>query len=251
MSRWSQRWRETLATDATAERRLAQGHAWDRSGRVTQVRLSDGLLQGRVQGSAATPFAVSARVGQFDDSDWARVYDVLKSQVRHHAHLLAGQAPDGLEDQLADQGLDLLPTTAELDTDCPCGDSVWPCVHVAAVWEAAGSRLQSDPFMVFQLRGRGRQQLMADLADQRRGTQAPSGVALTDLPTSGWAAPRAPIEDVALPAVERPASPHPLLRLLGDPPGWEGRLSAWEMFAPLVATASGRHDGPEEDDRRA
>lgn len=237
--RWTQLWRDVLATDATAERRLVQGRAWGRSGRVTQVRASDGLLQGRVQGSSATPFAVDIRMRTLSDGDWARVYEVLSSQARHHAHLLAGQAPVGLEDQLADSGIRLLPTTGELDIDCRCGDSVWPCVHGAAVWDAAGTQLEGDPFLVFQLRGRGRQQLMSALADRRRGRDRVSGVSVKDLPTHGWTALRASIDDVALPVIEPSGSPYPLLRLLGDPPGWAGRISAWELFAPLVA-ASGR-----------
>ena len=240
MMRWAQRWRDALATDAVAERRLAQGRAWDRSGRVAQLRASDGLLQGSVQGSSATPFAVDIRLRTFEPQQWDRVYDVLASQARHHAHLLAGQAPVGLEEQLADRGLDLLPVTGELDTDCPCGDRVWPCVHVAAVWDAAGSRLEDDPFLVLQLRGRGRQQLMADLAERRRGHASDVGVALADLPAQGWTTPRAPLDSLALPRIDPPATPAPLLRLLGDPPGWEGRVSAWELFSPLIEAASRR-----------
>lgn len=235
MTRWVTRWNDVLAVDRAAERRLAQGRAWVRSGRVTQVRSSDGLLQGRVQGSAATPYAVDIRTEVFDDAAWAQVDDVLAGQARHHAHLLAGQAPEGLEDQLSDRGLRLLPTVGELDTSCACGQRDWPCVHVAAVWEAAAAQLPDDPFLVFRLRGRGRQQLLNAIAGGRR--DEPTGIALDELPARGWTAPRAPLEDVALPEFE-PTSDHALLRLLGDPPGWEGRVDAHTSFGPLVAQAA-------------
>jgi uncharacterized Zn finger protein len=236
--KWAQQWRDVLATDTVGRRRLSQGRAWDRSGRVTQVRATAGLLQGRVQGSAATPYGVDIGVGEFTDAQWDQVLDVLGGQARHHAHLLAGLPPSGLEEQLVDLGLALLPVRGELDTDCACADSTWPCVHVAAVWDAAAALLEDDPFLIFRLRGRGRQRLMADLADRRRGTPTSQGVAVSELPAQGWASLQAPLDDVALPAVE-PAHTHaPLLRLLGDPPGWEGRVSAWELFSPFIAAAA-------------
>lgn len=245
MMRWLAHWNEVLAVDRAAERRLVQGRAWVRSGRVTQVRATDGLLQGRVQGSAATPYAVDIRMQVFTASDWEQVDDVLAGQARHRAHLLAGQAPEGLEDQLSDRGLTLLPTTGELDTGCACGSRDWPCVHVAAVWEAAAARLPDDPFLVFRLRGRGRQQLLNALAGQRR--EEPTGIALDDLPTRGWTAPRAPLEEVALPELER-ARDHALLRLLGDPPGWEGRVDAHSSFGPLVEQAVAACTAPAASD---
>lgn len=231
--RWATQWRQVLAVGAAAQRRLAQGEAWVRSGRVTQLRWSDGLLQGRVQGSAATPFAVDIRLRMLSDDDWDEVVDVLAAQARHRAHLVAGQAPEGLEEQLADRGIALLPSVGELDTTCACTDAGWPCLHVAAVWQAAGDQLADDPFGVFRLRGRGRQQLLHALA-ARRSAGSPSGVAVQELPTRGWTLPRAAIEEVALPELDAPADGYPLLRLLGDPPGWEGRVDAWSSFAPLV-----------------
>lgn len=233
--RWITQWHDVLAVDRGAERRLAQGRAWVRSGRVTQLRSTDGLLQGRVQGSSATPFAVDIRMDVFDAAAWAQVDDVLAGQARHHAHLLAGQAPEGLEEQLSDRGLQLLPTTRELDTSCACGRREWPCVHVAAVWQAAAARLPEDPFLVFRLRGRGRQQMLNALAGHRR--DEPTGIRLADLPARGWTAPRAPLEEIALPELE-PTGDHALLRLLGDPPGWEGRMDARSSFGPLVEQAA-------------
>ena len=235
---WSAQWRAVLGTDAVSRRRLEQGRAWDRSGRVTQLRTTPGVLRGRVQGSAATPFAVEINLEPFDAQQWARVLDVLGSQARHHAHLLAGQVPTGLAEQLADLGLHLLPSAPELATECACGDRTWPCLHVAAVWEAAGARLDDDPFLLFALRGRGRQQLLAELA-QRRATGSAAGIALNSITAHGWTT--SPDDrDILLPAPEQPVSGHeaPLLRLLGDPPGWEGRVSAWDVFAPLVAQAA-------------
>lgn len=232
---WMQLWRAVLSVGATAERRLLNGQAWDRSGRVTQVRASAGLLRGRVQGASATPFGVDIHVPVFTDGQWRQVYEVLAGQARHHAHLLAGQAPLGVVDQLHDRDLSLMPKTAELDTDCRCGDSVWPCVHVAAVWEAASNLLHDDPFILFALRGRGRQQLMSELAEQRRGATLHHGTAVSHLPDQGWSTLNAPLSEVTLPVVDyvEPSS-HDLLRLLGDPPGWEGRLSAPEVFVPLI-----------------
>jgi uncharacterized Zn finger protein len=243
---WTAQWHDVLAIDPVARRRLEQGHAWDRSGRVTQVRMNPGLLQGSVQGKAATPYVVRVRLRPFDDAAWDTVLDVLAGQARHHAHLLAGLAPQGLEAQLAERGLTLLPTRDELDTDCPCGDATWPCVHVAAVWDAARTQLDADPFLLFRLRGRGRQRLLADLAERRRGDPDAVGIDVDTLPVQGWTATAAdPDEVVPAAAEEETPTPAPLLRLLGDPPGWEGRVSAWDTFAPMIARAAATATGEE------
>jgi len=42
------------------------------------------------------------------------------------------------------------------------------CKHISAVYYLMGERFSEDPFVLFQLRGRTRAQLLSDLAEQRR-----------------------------------------------------------------------------------
>lgn len=229
--------------DPAAVRRVSQGRSYQRSGRVTELRARVGGLSGRVQGSHAKPFVVDIEIRALDDGDWARILDVLARQVRHHARLLAGHAPEGLDDELAALGLRLLPTADEVVTACSCADVVWPCEHVAAVWEEVAQRLDDEPFLLLRARGRGRSRLLSELATARRrgaGGGEPSGLDPEGLDIRGWTTARAALEDVELPASREPSTAAGPLRMLGNPPGWEGRMSAWELFGPLVERAAER-----------
>jgi uncharacterized Zn finger protein len=246
VSGWAERWQRLLpgggAVDAAepaaalTRRAVAQGHAWARAGRVADLRTRPGLLTGRVHGGRATPYLVEVGLPVMADEDWTATAEVIASRARHEAQLLAGHVPDGLEADLEAVGVVLFPAPGDIAVGCPCGREAEPCAHAAALWAVAGERFEQDPFAWLRLRGRGRERLLADIASaRRRGTPRPAGLAVTDLPAAAWTRAREPLEDlaVALPAPpERPAGP---LRLLGDPPGWAGGVSAGDLFAPLVA----------------
>lgn len=232
---WSRRW-TTALTDAPGDiaRRSRQGQALARSGRVNDVRASAGRLSGSVQGTRATPYVVEIGLPVLDERAWARVAEVIASQVRHSARLLAGQAPDGLAAELEAAGVRLFPSLDELDVDCACGQGL--CAHAAAVWHAAGEQLAEDPFLLLVLRGRGRQRVLDDVAGRRGSVATPPGDGLdpATLPVAGWWDARGPLEAGGVEGSAPPRVPAPALRALGDPAGWAGGVSAYDLFRPLV-----------------
>ena len=165
---WADRLRALVDERRPADAlRAARGRAYERSGRVTDLRTAPGLLSARVQGSRATPYLVEVGMPVLDDRQWAVVVRTVADQARHAARLLACQAPEGLEAELERQGIRLFPHPAELHTSCGCEDPSPTCKHVAAVLEAAARRLDDDPFLLLHLRGRGRERFLADLAAAR------------------------------------------------------------------------------------
>lgn len=240
--RWRQRWLELLDdSDPATARRIARGKGYARAGRVTDVRVTTGGVSGRVHGSKATAYPVEVTVDPLTDEQWEAVVGVLAGQVRHSAQVLAGQVSDSLEQELAQRGVRLMPTPAGIAPSCPCDDDAVLCAHVAAVWEAAGQRLAADPLVLLRLRGRGRERLLADLAAaRRRSTPSSAGIPLERLDVSGWSRLRAPL-DPAGPLVgagRSGTSVAPRLPDMGDPPGWEGGVSAWDLLRPLVERAA-------------
>ena len=251
-SRWAQRWNELLDDDSPqVTRRLMQGRNLLRSGRVTGVQINRGALSASVQGFSATPLAVEITLPMLSDEQWTVVVNSLASQVRHRARLLAGQVPDGLDAQLDAHGLALVPGRAELDVTCRCGDTVVPCMHAAGTWLAVGLLIDDDPFVLLRLRGRGRERLLADSATARAGgvSQIPPGQRLADLPTDAWITATRDVDDLMPAAPAPPRTSAGPLRLLGDPPGWAGGVTAGDLFAPLVergaAWAAALLDDPE------
>ena len=251
-SRWAQRWADLLDDDnPQVVRRLMQGRNLLRSGRVTGVTIARGAVSGSVQGFSATPLAVEITLPVLDEEAWPVVIGALASQVRHRARLLAGQVPDGLEAQLEAGGLSLFPQRQALDVTCRCGDAVLPCMHAAGLWLAVAEEIDRDPFVLLRVRGRGRERVLADSAAVRSASLPlpPPGIALHELPRETWLAARRDVDDFV------PAPPAPPmiaagpLRLLGDPPGWAGGVSAGDLFAPLVERgarwAAALYDDPE------
>jgi uncharacterized Zn finger protein len=231
--RWSDRWRGLVddAGPATALR-VSRGRAYERSGRVSDLRARPGALSARVQGSRATPYLVEVGLPVLDAAEWDRVVAAVVEQARHSARLLAGQAPEGLEDELAALGVRLFPHPAELVTGCACDDPSPTCKHVVAVVEAAATRLDDDPFLLLHLRGRGRERFLADLTAARRAAgPEPEGISVSALSTERWTSGSVPARDVPREVVAGPEDP---LARRGDPPGWSGGVSAPDLFGPLA-----------------
>lgn len=238
---WASQWRALLPGDGEgAARRNAQGRAYARSGRVTDVRLGTGTLSGRVQGRRAMGRAVDVRVAPLPAPAWQEVVATLARELRHSARLLAGLEPEGLDTELADAGIALVPRPDEVQLDCTCSDPQ-PCAHAAALWEAGAGLIADDPFALLRLRGRGRERLLADVAAARGGAGEREHQALDGLDVHGWTRARTPLEDLRLPgpAAHVPAA----LTVLGNPPGWPGGPDAAELLGPLIDAAARWADG--------
>jgi uncharacterized Zn finger protein len=81
--------------------------------------------------------------------------------------------PQDIERAFAASGKRLFPfKLQEVRSECTCPDKVNPCKHVSAVYYLMGERFSEDPFVLFQLRGRTRAQLLSDLAVKRRALLA-------------------------------------------------------------------------------
>lgn len=236
-NRWAQRFGD-LIDDGNPQvvRRLLQGRNLLRSGRVIGVAINRAAAVGSVQGFSATPLSVEITLPAFSDDEWSVVVGALASQVRHRARLLAGQVPDGLDSQLEAHGLSLVPLMDEVDVTCRCDDRVVPCMHAAGVWLAVAEQIDADPFVLLRLRGRGRERLLAESAAVR-GAAAPSvpaGRSVAELPIAAWITAAADVDDFVPSPPAPPRTAAGPLRLLGDPPGWAGGVTAGDLFAPLV-----------------
>jgi len=118
------------------------------------------------------------------------VTDALARQVGHAAALLEGELLPEVAGDVRAVGLDLLPGAGEVQPRCSCPDSADPCKHSAAVCYLVADELDRDPFLLFLLRGKTKDELLAGVR-QRRGSpgrQDTSATALgSDLPVgAGW-----------------------------------------------------------------
>jgi uncharacterized Zn finger protein len=164
---WAGRWLAALER-ICGESRLERGRSYARRGQVIALDVRAGAVAAKVQGSRRTPYSVSIRLRTLPDADWERVIDAMAARAVYAAKLLSGEMPEQIEEVFAAVGASLLPAASkELITDCSCPDYANPCKHIAAVYYLLGERFDEDPFLMFELRGRPKDALLAALRERR------------------------------------------------------------------------------------
>jgi uncharacterized Zn finger protein len=227
-----------VGDDAGSRRRIRDADRHRVAGRVISVRAFAGRIEGRVQGSHARPHLVELGVPQWTATQWRSIGDVLARQARHYARLLAGQLPEQFDEVLEKLDLSLVPRPEEWRLACTCGAPA-PCLHQIALWLQVREQLNVDPYLLARVRGRSREQLLAEIRDQRSGDRR-DRLELDAFATRGWARGGTQPVEVPLPPVRAPGTPAGPLRVLGDPPGWAGPSGAAMLFAPAVEAAARR-----------
>jgi uncharacterized Zn finger protein len=189
---WVEQWME-LINSYRYKKRLERAWEYARSGNVLSIRFEGRRVHARVQGTEKDPYKVKLWLDVLNDEDWGYVLEALSQKARWSAQLLAGIMPEDIERAFAASGRRLFPfKLQEVRSECSCPDKANPCKHTSAVFYLMGDRFSEDPFVLFQLRGRTRSQLLADLARRRR--------------------------DGAEAGIDHP--PHPLHASISDPGRW-------------------------------
>lgn len=173
--------------------RLARGRTYARAGNVREITITPGRATAQVKGSMPTPYRTSMQIPQLSAPQWNALLDVAAAQAGHLAALLDRDMPTTLADDAAQAGVRLLPTRGELVPYCSCPDDGNPCKHAAALYYQVARLLDQDPFVLLLLRGRGENELMAEL-HRRNAAQAtaaaPRGVAARQVFAAAQAASR-------------------------------------------------------------
>lgn len=156
---WAKRWQEVLMSVCSASR-LSRGRAYARGGQVLSIDIHEGLVEAKVQGSRARPYAVSIEVETLPEKHRRKLARALSRRALFAAKLLAGQIPAQIEEAFQQAGLSLFPHPEEIWTTCSCPDWDNPCKHIAAVYCLLGEEFDRDPFLLLELRGIGREELV-------------------------------------------------------------------------------------------
>jgi len=169
---WVQRWLELLDS-YRFKKRLERARSYAREGNVLDIHFENAQVLAIVQGSEVEPYQVSLTLDLFTDEDWHYVIATLAEKAIYSAQLLAGQMPESIEKVFIKNGLNLFPfNLADIRSRCSCPDKANPCKHIGAVYYQLADRFSEDPFVIFQLRGRTKSQVLAELRQLR--SQKPS-----------------------------------------------------------------------------
>jgi uncharacterized Zn finger protein len=245
---WAKRWIAVLESfDIGA--RLGRGRSYARNGQVLSIDIAEGVVKAKVQGSRPQPYAVTVEVQALAAKEWEQLVEALSGQALFVAKLLAGEMPQDIEQVFESAKLSLFPRKqADLKTDCSCPDWSNPCKHVAAVYYLLGEEFDRDPFLLFRLRGLGRDDLLQRLSrltpatEPARDTAEPTAVEPAE-PLSAdaagfWSAGRLP--DDLFGEVRTPPVSAAWLRRLGNFPFWRGETSLRDELEPVYEKAAQR-----------
>ena len=165
---WVQQWVDLL-NSYRFKKRLERGRKYAREGHILCLEFKGSKVVADVQGTAADPYKLSIWIDQFTDEDWDYVVDTMAQQAIYSAQLLAGEMPPNIEEIFTANGLSLFPfTLSDVHSRCNCPDPKNPCKHIAAVYYQLGDFFREDPFVLFQLRGRTKAQILDALRQKRR-----------------------------------------------------------------------------------
>ena len=189
---WAQRWIDVLESFGW-RRRLERARNYARQGNVLNIDHNGHKVSARVQGTAPEPYKVSLSLEPFTDEQWSYVIESMSQQAIFSAKLLAGEMPQNIEKVFTENGLSLFPFTKfDIRSRCSCPDPANPCKHIGAVYYVLGDRFSEDPFVLFQLRGRTKEQIIEALR-QMRSLNSASGDEGDSISAEAASAPTVPV----------------------------------------------------------
>jgi uncharacterized Zn finger protein len=250
---WSKRWVRTLESFGMGQR-LSRGRSYARLGQVISIDVDAGIVRSQVQGSQPKPYTVQIRLHPLADEEWESVIDVMASQAIFAAKLLAGEMPPDIEEAFRSAHVPLFPAREQdLSTKCSCPDWANPCKHIAAVYYILADRFDEDPFLLFKLRGRTREEIITALRERRAASLAAevsSSVTVTEARQDPQTAPLRLEDNIAtfwqagedLETFQvRPGQPEvtrAVLKRLGDAPFTIGNQNMSEFLAGAYDSAA-------------
>ncbi len=152
VSWWGQAWCSNMERYADYASRLGRGKRYVSSGTVLDLKISQGTVNAKVQGSRSTPYSVKIQIDPLQPAKKEEIVQTCGREIKSLEDLICGRFPDRLKTLFLKQG-GLFPGPREIHMSCSCPDWATMCKHVAAVMYGIGVRLDDNPFYFFSLRG--------------------------------------------------------------------------------------------------
>lgn len=169
---WVQQWNDLL-NSYRFKKRLERARKYAKEGNVLSIDFKGPKVLAKVQGTAPDPYELSLSIDPFTEEDWNYIVETMAQEAIYSAQLLAGEMPPDIEKVFTANGLSLFPfTLSDIHSRCSCPDPQNPCKHIGAVYYQLGDRFSEDPFVLFQLRGRTKEQILDDLRRLRSSREA-------------------------------------------------------------------------------
>lgn len=144
---WAAQLLITRVRDETEAKRWGRGADLFSEGKVSQLTVEDSIISALVQGTQPAPFAVSIQLPDRDEKLTQYLTRAIATAPAGMFALTTGRVPG------ADLAGFVLQDDDRLRYACECPDPTSPCKHVAALIIAAGSKIDTEPRTILDLRG--------------------------------------------------------------------------------------------------
>jgi uncharacterized Zn finger protein len=160
---WGAAWCDHLESFGDYANRIPRGRTYVRNGSVCHLAIKKGKIEAMVSGSEMYNIKVS--ITRLDIDRWNGVKKKCTGHVSSVLELLQGKLSASVMGVVTDKKTGLFPSPKEIKFSCDCPDYASMCKHIAAVLYGVGARLDSQPELLFTLRGVNHHELItADIA---------------------------------------------------------------------------------------
>lgn len=174
---WGQKFIRALETFIDTGR-LQRGRSYAGESRILHFDIVDDVVTAVIRGNVNPYFGVykepqyfvEVALTKIDADDWAEIIKNMSSKASIVAKLLINEVPENIENSFV-AGQYLLPhSRKDFRTQCTCPDFYsGACKHVAGLSYRLAKELDQNPFLLFELRGLSKDDLLEELAKSSLG----------------------------------------------------------------------------------
>ena len=148
---WGKGWCKHLESFGDYSNRLPRGRTYVRNGSVCHLGITKGKVEALVSGSDM--YRINVDIKSLEKSKWEKLKTECTGKIGSLIELLQGKLSEEIMNIVTDKKNGLFPNTGQISYRCNCPDSAHMCKHISAVMYGIGARLDTNPELLFLLRG--------------------------------------------------------------------------------------------------
>ena len=132
--------------------RLDRGRSYANTGKVLSLEFDAGKAIAKVKGNYRPFYRVEISFPRLPEAE--KVYRMIEQNPPLLARIIAGELPESFLHELIDNDIELIPASwYDMKRSCTCPDYGDPCKHMAALYYIIAREIDTDPRLLFRLRG--------------------------------------------------------------------------------------------------
>ena len=148
---WGKAWCDNLESYKDFEYRLPRGRSYARHRGVLDLKITPGKIAAMVHGGST--YNITIDIKPCPTKRWDALKARCAGRIDSLIELLRGELSEHVIQQIIDHEHGLFPAPDEISMRCSCLDWADMCKHVAAAMYGVGHRLDTQPDLLFTLRG--------------------------------------------------------------------------------------------------